>query len=467
MKFFKSNKSNKSNKLNKSKSNENDNNLVISKIITLGKSRDHRFHLRFLRDGRGILNIDAKHIIFLNETARLYFYLFISGHSMRKIQRTFMNTFRGITKQQVASDWKDIMKKITQIIEGENLCPVHDIGLIPKPAYEDVGFPLRVDLAITYSCNNLCPHCYVPKDILNNFPDELDLDKMKCLMDKLWDLGVPHIALTGGEATTRRDFIDLIEYGQNKGFVMGIITNGRLFSDEELVKTSIQKGLDYVQITIESHDAEIHDKMQGVKGAFKETVQAIKNFMNKDIFVLTNTTICRENLSDIDKTIKFLYDLGIRAFAMNGLIYSGRGAELQKEKQNFLLESELEGVIDKIYSYADSLDMRFIWYTPTQYCVFNPIEMGLGPKHCSAANMSISIQPNGDVIPCQSYFQAVGNILTDSWDEIWNSDLFKSIRKHDFVEEKCKKCELLEICGGGCPLYIKEKSVIPSHMSHL
>jgi radical SAM protein with 4Fe4S-binding SPASM domain len=50
----------------------------------------------------------------------------------------------------------------------------------------------------------------------------------------------------------------------------------------------------------------------------------------------------------------------------------------------------------------------------------------------------------------------MGNILTDSWESIWNSQLAKCLRDRTWVEEKCKTCDDLSLCGGGCPLYAAE-----------
>ena len=96
--------------------------------------------------------------------------------------------------------------------------------------------------------------------------------------------------------------------------------------------------------------------------------------------------------------------------------------------------------------------MEFIWYTPTQYHKLNPVEMGLGVKACSAARITLAIEPNGDVIPCQSYFKAMGNALTDEFPKIWATDLAKQLRGHKFAPAKCYKCIQFPMCGGGCPL---------------
>lgn len=441
-----------------------DQNYVVSAVLDFGDLGKHRFHLRFLNDGRGLLNIDAKHIIFLNSTARIYLDLFIKGKNTSQIQKYMTRRFSNVDKATISKDLSDIMNQIRMILSEKGHCPIHDIGLKPTLPPTDLGFPLRVDFALTYRCNNKCAHCYVPGDILNNFPNELSTEDVKKTMDILWSQGVPHIALTGGEVSLRSDLLDIVDYGQSKGFVMGIITNGRKFADDNFVSDVVKRGLDYVQITIESHDANIHDQMQGIDGAWQQTTQAIKNFVNSGIFVLTNTTISKTNIASIEETVKFLKRLGLEAFAMNGLIYSGEGALLQRQKDAFLHEDELAPVLDRILSVADDVGLRFIWYSPTQYCVFNPMEYGLGSKRCSAANMSIGVQPNGDVIPCQSYFKPVGNLLTDDWKSIWNSKLFRNIREHKLIEKKCLGCEMLDLCGGGCPLYISEKNQNVGHV---
>ncbi len=98
---------------------------------------------------------------------------------------------------------------------------------------------------------------------------------------------------------------------------------------------------------------------------------------------------------------------------------------------------------------------RLIWYTPTLYCHFNPIESGLGVKGCTAALYNMCVEPDGSVLPCQSYYQSLGNFLVDDWGSIWNHELAISIRERHFVGEGCRFCDLLEPCGGGCPLYLQ------------
>jgi radical SAM protein with 4Fe4S-binding SPASM domain len=68
----------------------------------------------------------------------------------------------------------------------------------------------------------------------------------------------------------------------------------------------------------------------------------------------------------------------------------------------------------------------------------------------------MAVEPNGDVIPCQSYYVALGNILSDPWDAIWNHELARYLRNRDFAMEKCHDCPDFSLCGGGCPLYLQK-----------
>ena len=62
------------------------------------------------------------------------------------------------------------------------------------------------------------------------------------------------------------------------------------------------------------------------------------------------------------------------------------------------------------------------------------------------------IEPDGNVLPCQSWYEPVGNILTDDWEKIWNHPLCLHLRNKEYMPALCKNCESYEICTCGCPL---------------
>jgi radical SAM protein with 4Fe4S-binding SPASM domain len=81
--------------------------------------------------------------------------------------------------------------------------------------------------------------------------------------------------------------------------------------------------------------------------------------------------------------------------------------------------------------------------------------LDLGVKGCTAALYNMCIEPDGSVIPCQSYYHPLGSILKDDWKSIWEHDLAISLRQRKYTQEQCRGCALLPECGGGCPLSLQ------------
>ena len=81
--------------------------------------------------------------------------------------------------------------------------------------------------------------------------------------------------------------------------------------------------------------------------------------------------------------------------------------------------------------------------------------MDLGVKGCTAARYNMCVEPDGAVIPCQSYYRTLGDLTRDSWDSIWNHDLARWLRERRYVPESCSPCPVLAECGGGCPLALE------------
>jgi len=411
--------------------------------------------LRVEPDGDGILVINADRVLFLNETATAYAYYFVQGLSADAVQDRIRRMYR-VDVATARKDYEKLVYTVSTLAQTEKVCPVSflDVKTV-EPFTHAYSAPLRMDLAVTFRCQNNCVHCYAggPHET-----SELSTEQWKRVIDRVHEVGVFIVTFTGGEPTLRDDLPELLLYAQNKGVVTGLVTNGRRLKDKSYVEMLEKSGLDFVQVTLESHWAKVHDLMTGARGSWKETVEGIKNAVHSRIYTTTNSTLSRYNASDFLETVDFIKALGVAAFGCNSLIYSGKANQVSEA---FALPVEtLNELLPKIRDRAHELGLKFLWYTPTQYCRFDPVKLGLGVKSCTAANVNMCVGPNGDVYPCQSYFESLGNILTDEWGRIWNSKLAVSIRKREYAEPKCKDCPQLQVCGGGCPLELQKERYI-------
>ena len=409
-----------------------------------------RIHLRVETDGSGILLVNASRLYHFNPSAALMSRLILEGVPDEQACKSIVHVF-SVKAEQAAADFTEFKKTFDPIISpADDPCPICDLNLeVLEPFSQKPSAPYRMDLALTYRCNNHCLHCYNESSRAKH---EFTTDDWMAVMDKVWDIGIPHVVFTGGEPTLRQDLPDLIAYAEKLGLITGLNTHGRFLSDEDYLNRLVQAGLDHVQITLESHDADIHNHIVASPNAWQETVAGIRNALSTRLFVMTNTTLLQSNSPYLADTLAFLAELKVPTIGLNGLIHSGRGVTTDQA----LLESQLVDLLEIAKKHAASNSQRLIWYTPTQYCHFNPIESGLGVKGCTAARYNMCVEPDGSVLPCQSYYHSLGNILQDEWESIWEHELAVSIRERRYVPESCRICDLLSTCGGGCPLYLQQ-----------
>jgi radical SAM protein with 4Fe4S-binding SPASM domain len=404
-----------------------------------------RLHLRIDPDGCGTLVINASSILHLNSTAALIAYHHLGGSEPEIIREKMEGVFDS-PPEGMGEDILLITKDLEGFIAADGRPVQTYSGVeINTPFSHHPSAPYRMDLALTYRCNNDCAHCYNAR--LRSYP-ELPTPDWKKIIDRLWDLGIPHLIFTGGEPTLREDLPELVAHAEKRGQITGLNTNARRLSDPAFVERLVQSGLDHVQITVESHCPEVHDEMVRSKGAWRQTIAGLENALNSSLFVMTNTTMLQNNQASLAGTIDFLIGKGVPTIGLNALIMSGRG----KDVGTGLSESDLEPLLEMAKTKTADSGIKLIWYTPTLYCRFNPLEMDLGIKGCTAALYNMCLEPDGGVIPCQSYYHQLGHILKDSWKSIWEHELALELRQRSSLPEECSLCSLLEECGGGCPL---------------
>ncbi len=412
-----------------------------------------RVHLRLDADGHGTLIVNANRVMHLNPTAALMAWMVLEGKQKAEITRAVAARYQA-SRTQVAVDFDTFNYQLAELLRPDGACAIHDLDLeTVAPFSARPSAPYRLDLALTYRCNNDCAHCYNAR--ARNYP-ELTTAEWKQVIDKAWVLGIPHIIFTGGEATLREDLPELVAHAEGNGQITGLNTNARRLSDPNYVKRLVDAGLDHVQVTVESWDADIHDQMMQAKGAWKQTVAGLKNALATRLYVMTNTTMLRTNVHTIPATLDFLADIGVPTVGLNALIYSGNGASVGTG----LPERDLAPLLETARLKTEMRGQRLIWYTPTQYCHFDPVQMELGVKGCTAALYNMCVESNGDVLPCQSFYTPVGNILRGDWDAIWNHPLSMRLRERQGLPEKCNGCAFVGECGGGCPLQFEVQKPI-------
>ena len=350
-------------------------------------------------------------------------------------------TYPFTSKEQLSDDLATMIRSLVAIARGQE--PEAEVAPLTLGEYApEMTAPHRMDLMVSamtrggaWHCNQKCLHCYAAGQPLSDTP-ELTTAQWKEILAKLRAANVPQVTFTGGEPTLRADLVELVEVAQ--WFVTRLNTNGRLLTPE-LCRRLYEASLDSVQVTLYSHDPAIHNALVGAEG-FDDTVTGIKNAVTAGLSVSVNTPLCSLD-TDYAATVRFVHELGVRYDTCSGLIPSGsaEGAESQATR---LTEEQLTDVLRRAVTVAEELGMEMDFTSPgwLKEETLRSLGLTLVPS-CGACLSNMAIAPDGGVIPCQSWLssQPLGNMLTDDWDKIWQSQRCAAIRaKSAKMEQLCQ-----------------------------
>lgn len=284
-----------------------------------------------------------------------------------------------------------------------------------------------VTFEMTYNCNEKCVHCYAFSDRIEQ---RLSYSEYCAIIDDLYDMNCQRISFTGGDPFVNPDFIDVFKYARKKGFICDIYTNGQYLHDnQERFDEIIKLFPGTIYISLYGPSAAIHDKITRIAGSFDKTLAVIRKLKQAGIFVVINIMALNINGDFIPATIDMLKSYGIEYRVGFSIINQNDGSS---EPMKYFLDDK--GKVKKIMRLTHTTD------------VFNDIS--LEDRMCGAAQTSLSVSPTGDVYPCISIKQKLGNIRQTKIKNIWLSEKRKgfidSIRWKN--TKKCKDCEKINFC---------------------
>jgi radical SAM protein with 4Fe4S-binding SPASM domain len=322
--------------------------------------------------------------------------------------------------------------------------------------------PVLSEVALTYRCNLSCLFCYASCSChRGDVGEELSTPQLWRILNVIRrDAQVPSTSFTGGEPMLRPDIVDLVAYAKSIGLRVNLITNGTLV-DRDAARALRQAGLDSAQVSLEGVTPATHDALTQVEGSFQATLAGVCHLRDVGIPVHTNTTLNRRNLPEAPEIPGLAQQLGLKRFSMNLVIPCGSAGPMAAADREarapgeslWVRYSEVGDVVREVRKAARRCGVEFLWYSPTPCCIFNPVAEGLGHKGCAACDGLLSVAPNGDVLPCSSLAEPVGNLLGEPFADIWRSDRARYYQERGYAHQICRACALFELCDGACPIY--------------
>lgn len=348
--------------------------------------RNYRLHLRIENDGSGVLIVNASTILHLNKTAAEYVYYFIENLPADEVGQMVASRYR-IDFAQAKSDYRDLVDRILALIEIPDLDPITFLDFDRQIPYSgEISAPYRLDCALTYRLPEEVDPEHAPTKRVTR---ELTTSEWGNIIDKAWQLGIPHIIFTGGEPTLREDLIQLISQAEDNGQVTGLLTDGVRLADASYLQAILLTGLDHVLIRFHPEN---------------ETIwRTLEKILAEDIYTAVHLTITGENAALLDDRLNQLAQMGVHAISLSAD------------------DDALDPILEQARNTVASLDMSLIWDLPVPYSRHNPVTLEVEETEASdgAGRAWLYIEPDGDVLPAQGVNKVIGNVLDDTFEDIW------------------------------------------------
>lgn len=324
-----------------------------------------------------------------------------------------------------------------------------DIGFLHKDIYckkrvkiSFPSYPKVLYLNVTNRCNLNCVYCYNRKDRIS-FKDsyEMSITEYSKILKESAELGVKRVVLTGGEPTLYSGFLEVARIAKEQGINTELLTNGVMINNSNAEK--IAKTFDAITISLDSHKKEEHEAQRG-KGTYEKVIDAIKILKSETPRLNIATVVTTKNINSM---IEF------HAFALEELQANRIIVQLYipYSTPSFGAQRDLIPSFEKIVDMEEKIK-KYIQNRTGKETAY-PI---LGRRiNCGAATGEIGVAPNGDVFPCHALHKKefiCGNLRRQNLKEILEkSKTIKFFRNLIVYKiDKCKKCDLRYLCGGGC-----------------
>lgn len=244
--------------------------------------------------------------------------------------------------------------------------------------------PYFAHLALTHRCNLRCRFCHIRDSVF----EELDTDGMKRVIDRLDEMGVGVVSISGGgEPLLRPDFAEIVDYAAGKGMYTKLTSNGTL-------------PLDRYERLLRSRVKEIGVSLDGVRGndlphshvgpRILDSIGYLHDHLPPQKQLTINVTVSGTNRHQVEEIVAFCAREFPRAKVWLNPVMAGEGAlrtaEAVSTPPDYLRRCRSPNLLSAKF-YIEGVERQF--------------RTGHFDWGCRAGATFFDIKPNGDFWLCQ------------------------------------------------------------------
>ncbi len=186
--------------------------------------------------------------------------------------------------------------------------------ILTEPATD---FPiLSVKFKLTWRCNLRCSLCRLWQKPYNAATPDVTLGQVETILKALKERGLRKVHFSGGEVLILDEFPRIVEAARSMDLQVNLTTNGTLL-DKDVARSLVNNRVHAVNVSIDAADEKRHDRMRGVKGAWKRAWRGVDNLIERKRnkgrgpVVAVNTIVTRDNAAEMDSLYDMLIERGV------------------------------------------------------------------------------------------------------------------------------------------------------------
>lgn len=387
------------------------------------EGRTARFHLRVDAGGDGLLLANAAAVARLSPSGVVIAKGLLDGDDLATITQRIRKMFCRVRPSQITADLAEVESLIRRMQSPGGNYPVLNLT---DPAFSPKAMPLARPISADV------PLCQP--------------DVMNPILDRLWELSIPQVTILAGKSPDSSTLTRAVERAGDLGLITGVRGRGSDLNRGKQIAEMITAGLDHLDVCCLSHRPEIHDALAG-EGDHEQALLALEAAREQEICPVAQIALVRSTLTGIEATLERLVGDGIQ----NVGLFAIAATDPAQASAGALLAHELPPIARIVEDIAQQLGLRLFWYPTVRFDPSRPLgeQVCDGPR-CSG-DTAIRVEPDGSVYPARGPWRSAGNLISDDWETIRQSDVYQAYRRRVESDTHCDQCPGLAICAADCP----------------
>lgn len=268
---------------------------------------------------------------------------------------------------------------------------------------------------LTYRCNLDCFFCYNDLSLQGT---SLELDHYYVALEDLAEMQVMQVALSGGEPLAHPDFLRIGARARELGFMVRVKSNGHALRGE--LAKRVKEEVDPYQIDISLHGAkaETHDRQTRIPGSFDRLMDNLQEIRELGLRVQLKSTLTSWNEEQTADMMDLAQSFGVKIEFDTSVTPRDDGdlSPLSIAPTRAGVE-RLLGLL-KARSEMASASSRDELAAPSEV---QKSQKATPKLNCGSGNMTLTVDPFGNVYPCVQWRRSLGNLHEQRIREIWQS----------------------------------------------